>query len=139
MLVDVEIGLADLDGGDRVGEWRRGDGDLAGAGALEEVEAVVVVEGAELVAVVARGDGRPGEDEGRAEGVVEEDGDGGPRRRAVVVEDLGGGEGECEVRRGEESAREVGGGGDGDQEGGEDGVASDAEGVGGEEGGGGLW
>lgn len=91
ILVDVQIWLADLDGGDWVGERRRRNRDLARVRTPEQVEAVVVVERAELVAVVARGEGGPGEDEGRPEGVVEEDWDGGARRRAVAVENPGGG------------------------------------------------
>lgn len=69
--------------------------------------------------------------------MVEEEGDGWARRRALFVKNSGGGKGECEIGWGKKSAGEVGGGGYGNNQGGEYGIASAAEGVSGESSGGG--
>lgn len=125
MIVDVEIGLADFDDGDRVLVRSGRNRDFPAGGISVEEETVVVVKGSELIAIFTRGDGVPLENQRWFEGVIEEEGGGGPRRRATVVQELGSGEGECEVWWGEKCAGEVGGGGgDGGKNGGEEGIST---------------
>ncbi|CAL5380813.1 unnamed protein product [Camellia sinensis] len=135
-IIQVEIRLADLDGGD----WflGSGDGEIA-VEALGDEEAAIDFPGTEFVGVGEGGEVVPGE--GLFEGVGEEEGDGGAgRRRAAIVVEFGGGGGECEVGWGEDGAGTIPrvgtGGGRGDK-GSEQVVAAGFEDLGGREGGGG--